>query len=128
MNQNRKITLLDIKQALKDSRFRDTLPPNLTEEVQKFLKNPACACNMPLYKKIMAECADQVKQYFPNTEITNLQEEVQKLADNKFSVINCSIDELENKLRKLGAGRKQIAIARYEDQVTVIINDLDFIY
>jgi len=128
MNQNRKITLLDIKQALKDSRFRETLPPILMDDVQKFLKNPGCACNMPLYKKIMAECSDQVKQYFPNTEIQNLQEEIQKLADNKFSVINCSIDELENKLRKLGAGRKQIAVARFEDQVTVIINDLDFIY
>ena len=128
MNQSKMITLLDIKQALKDSRFRDTLPPNLIDEVQKFLKNPGCACNMPLYRKILSECSDQIKQYFPNREITDIKEEVKKLSENKFSVINCSIDELENKLRKLGNGRKQIAIARYEDQVTVIVNDLDAIY
>jgi hypothetical protein len=128
MSQNKTITLLDIKQALKDSRFRDTLPPDMMEEVHKFLKNPGCACNMPLYRKILSECSDQIKQYFPNREISNIQEEVKKLAQNKFSVINCSVDDLEGHLRKLGVGRKQIAISRYEDQVTVIVNDLDVIY
>ncbi len=128
MNQNKKITLLDIKQALKDARFRESLPPSLLEEVQKFLKNPGCACNMPLYRKIITECQDQVKQYFPNTEVSNIQEEIKKLAENHFTVINCSIEDLEQKLRKLGSGRKQIAVARYEDQVTVIVNDLDIIY
>ena len=85
-------------------------------------------CNMPLYRKILSDCSDQIKQYFPNREISNIQEEVKRLAQNKFSVINCSVDDLESHLRKLGIGRKQIAISRYEDQVTVIVNDLDVIY
>jgi len=127
MNQS-KISLLDIKQALKDSRFRDTLPSNLTDEVHKSLKNPSCACNMPLYRKILKECGDQLRSYFPTRDLIDIDEEVKKMAENKFSVINCSIHELEEKLRKLGVGRKQIAMSRYGDQVTVIVNDLDVIY
>lgn len=128
MIQHKKVTLLDIKQALKDSRFRSSLPPELSEELQKYLQNPSCACNLPLYKKIITECKDQVSQYYPNKEISNIEEEVQKLAENNWSVINCHIDELEKNLRKLNVGRKQIAIARYEDQVTVIVNDLNVVY
>lgn len=128
MNQNKTVTLIDIKQALKDSRFRESLPSSLSEDVQKYTRNPGCACNLPLYKKIITECRDQVKNYFPNKEISNITEEINKIADNNWSVINCSIDELESKLKKLSTGRKQIAITRYEDQVTVIVNDLDIIY
>jgi hypothetical protein len=123
-----KITLLEIKQALKDSRFRETLPPDLTEEVHKFLKNPACACNLPLYRKIMRDCGEQLRSYFPSRELGNIEEEAKNMAENKFSVINCSVHELEDKLRKLGVGRKQIAISRYGDQVTVVVNELDVIY
>ena len=50
------------------------------------------------------------------------------MADNQWSVINCSIDDLEKQLRKLGPGRKQLDIARYEDQVTVVINELDIVF
>jgi hypothetical protein len=50
------------------------------------------------------------------------------LAKNNFSIINCSIGELEDRMKTLAAGRKQIAIARYEDQVTVIVNELDQIF
>jgi hypothetical protein len=46
---------------------------------------------------------------------------------NNFSVINCSIGELEEKLQSLKGGRKQISMARFEDQVTVIVNDLDIV-
>lgn len=127
MNQN-KINLLEVKQALKDSRFRETLPPDLTDEVQKFLKNPSCACNIPLYRKIFKDCGNQLRAYFPNRELENIEEEAKKMAENKFSVINCSIHDLEEKLRKLGVGRKQIAVSRYGDQVTVIVNELDVIY
>ena len=128
MIQQKKVTLLDIKQALKDRRFRESLPFTMAEEVQKYLQNPSCACNLPLYKKIITECKKQVEDYFPSREISNLNEEVKKLADNNWSVINCHIDELESYLKKLSTGRKQIAIARYEDQVTVIVNDLDVVY
>ena len=122
------ITLLDVKQALKDSRFRDTLPKSLTEDVQKYISNPGCACNTPLYRKVLKECQDQLKSYFPSRTVSNIEEEISKLAENNWSVINCHIDELEEKLRKLPKGRKQLAMTRYEDQVTVIVNELDFLY
>lgn len=122
------ITLLDVKQALKDSRFRDTLPKSLTEDIQKYIGNPGCACNTPLYRKVLRECQDQLQVYFPSRTISNVEEEIKKLAENNWSVINCHIDELEEKLRKLPKGRKQLAMTRYEDQVTVIVNELELIY
>ena len=39
-----------------------------------------------------------------------------------------SEDESWEILKKLKPGRKQISMSRYEDQVTVIINELDVIY
>ena len=60
--------------------------------------------------------------------MVSVDEQVSKLSQNNFSIINCSITELESKLRSLSPGRKQIAISRYEDQVTVVINELDFVY
>lgn len=122
------ITLLDVKQALKDSRFRDTLPKSLTEDIQKYISNPGCACNTPLYRKVLRECQEQLQVYFPSRTISNVEEEIKKLAENNWSVINCHIDELEEKLRKLPKGRKQLAMTRYEDQVTVIVNELELIY
>jgi hypothetical protein len=40
-------------------------------------------------------------------------------------VINCNVNELSEELRKLGPGRKQVDVARFQDQVTVIINHLE---
>jgi len=122
------ITLLDVKQALRDSRFRDSLPKSLTEDIQKYLNNPSCACNTPVYRKILKECSEQLKAYFPNRPLSNVEEEIKKLAENNWTVLNCHVDELEEKLRKLPKGRKQIAITRYEDEVTVIINELEVLY
>ena len=55
-------------------------------------------------------------------------EEAKKLAENNWTVINCKADELEERLRRLPNGRKQLAIARYEDLVTVVINEIDVVY
>jgi hypothetical protein len=125
---SRPITLMDVKQALRDKRFRDSLPENFKEDINKFLNNPGCACNMPIYKKVMNEAKQQIQQYYPGRPVSQLDEEIKKLADNNWTVINCKIDELEAKLRKLAPGRKQIAMSRYEDMVTVIVNELDIIY
>lgn len=125
---SRSIGLLDIKQALRDSRFRESLPASFKEDIQKYLQNPSCACNVPIYKRVLAEATEQLQKYFPNRSIANLEEEAKKLAENNFSVINCHIDELESRLRKLPIGRKQIAVTRFEDQVTVIVNELDILY
>jgi hypothetical protein len=124
----RPITLLEIKQALRDARFRESIPASLTEDLQKYLKNPSCACNTPFYKKILKDCKDQILAYFPGREVGEIESEIRKIAENNWSVINCSVGELESKLRKLGPGRKQIAMSRYEDQVTLVVNELDVIY
>lgn len=123
-----KISLMQVKQALKDRRFREMLPAEMTDDVNKYLQNPGCACNLPIYRRILQKAGEQLKAYFPGHELSDIEEEVKKLAENKFSVINCHKDELENKLRKLSPGRKQLAVARFEDQVTVVVNELDVIY
>lgn len=125
---NKPVTLMDVKQALRDSRFRESLPKEFAEDLRKYQQNPGCACNVPLYKRIMTSAKDALQAYFPNKSIISLEDDAKKLAENNFSVISCGIDELEGELKKLPVGRKQIAIARYEDQVTVIVNELDFIY
>lgn len=125
---SKKINLLEVKTALKDSRFRLSLPKSFEKEVNEFLNNPGCACHVPLYRKILKECKEQLCKYYPEAEIQDPDKELQKLAENQWIVINCNINELENKLRKLGPGRKQLDIARYEDQVTVIVNELDIIF
>lgn len=126
-NENN-ITLADIKKALKDSRFRLTLPKEMVPDLEKFLDNPGCACHAPLYRKIAKECREQLQKYYPNMEVPDEEKELNKLAENHWSVINCHISELETKLGKLGPGRKQIDVARWEDQVTVVVNELDFIF
>lgn len=122
------IGLMDVKAALRDSRFRTSLPNHFQEDLQKYLQNPGCACNVPIYKKIMTEAKEELQSYYPNRSIANLDEDAKRLAENSFSVINCGINELESKLKLLPKGRKQIAVARYEDQVTVVINELDILF
>ena len=70
---SRKIGLIEVKKALKDSRFRQSLPKSLEKEVDEFLNNPGCPCHVPLYKKIIKECAEQLEKYYPSSEIGNLK-------------------------------------------------------
>jgi predicted house-cleaning noncanonical NTP pyrophosphatase (MazG superfamily) len=125
---NQEISLLDIKTALRDKNFRDKLPKHLEEDVRKFLQNPNCTCNFKIYQKIYREAQKEIKEFFPSKEYKNLDQSLEELAKNNFSVINCSIGELESRLKSLPPGRKQIAIARYEDQITIIVNELEIIY
>lgn len=127
MNKN-KITLQDVKKALKDLRFRLALPKDMGPAVEEFLNNPGCACHTPLYRRVIKECADQLSRYYPGMEVPEHDEDIKKLADNHWSVINCHIDELEGRLSKLPPGRKQLDVARWEDQVTVVINELDIVF
>lgn len=124
-----KIGLLEIKQALKDPRFINSLPKDMSEDVRKYLAQPGCGpCNIDFYRKILKFCTTQLREYFPNREIGTNEEEDKKLKENNWSVINCNIKELESELRKLPPGRKQIAMSRYQDQVTVIVNEVDVLY
>jgi hypothetical protein len=123
----RKVGLLDVKAALQDERFRDTLP----EEIQKEFKDISCSscpANTSFYQRILREHRSQLQEYFPTREVADIREENKKLAENNWIIINCHIDELESKLKKLPPGRKQLDLSRYEDQVTVVINEIDVLY
>jgi hypothetical protein len=144
------ISLSDIKNALRDPSFIATLPDALHGDVQKYMSNPGCTCNMAIIQRIVKEAPDQLKAYYPTKDIAGANDAVKEMnanmpkiehsapqnqqvnqqaqipaTINNFSVINCSIGEVEERLKALPPGRKQIAMARYEDQVTVIINELD---
>ena len=127
----RRINIHDVKQALLDERFRKTLPDDLLDDVQKFLKNPGCACNHPIYMRVMQKARGELSQYFPTKDTPTkeqIEQDFDKLAKNNWEVINCSIQELSSRLKKLRHGRKQIDMARHQDQVTVIINHLEEVY
>ena len=82
-------------------------------------------CALPIF---LNKAQDKLKAYFPQGEIVNEEEDLNKLAKNNYHVINCHINDLASNLKRFPEGRKQIAIARFEDQVTVIINELDLLY
>lgn len=127
----KRVSIHDVKQALLDERFRASLPEGLNEDVTKFLKNPSCACNHPIYLNVMRKAGKQLTEYFPAKETPEPEEfekEINRLTKNEWQVINCHINELTEKLRDLGPGRKQLDIARFQDQVTVVINHLEGIF
>jgi hypothetical protein len=120
----KKVTLLDVKQALKDERFRKSLPDHLLPEVQKFLQNPSCPCNLPIYKLVLAECQQQLVQYFPSRVPSDPAEEALRLSQNQWTVVNCKVEALESELRKLPPGGKQVALARWTDEATLVTNEV----
>ncbi len=115
---------MDVKQALMDQKFRISLPESLKLDVQEFLSNPGCSCNHKIYRKVMKVGHKELADYYPTKEKIDPEKEV-SLPRNEFTVINCHIKDLEKKLKGLPPGRKEIAITRFEEQVTVIINDLE---
>ncbi len=121
----RKLSILDVKQALYDERFQK-LFPELKDDIDKAIKDPGCACNRAIYLKFFVY-KERLEKFFPNRAVESVEEEQTKLAENHWQVISCPISELESRLRKLPPGRKQIAVARYEDQVTVVVNNLDIL-
>ena len=121
-----KIGLMEIKQALNDGRFRNLLPVELREDLAKYLQCPTCPAHVAFFRKIALQASKQLQEYYPGAELPDDKAEEQKLAENNWLVINCTITELETRLRKLGPGRKQIAVARFEDKVTVVVNELPF--
>jgi len=127
----KRVTVHDVKQALLDQRFRDNLPEELQDDIQKFMKNPGCKCNHTVYRNVMLKAGKELANYFPTKEAPT-EDEVEKetslLSKNNWQIINCSIYELSDELRKLGTGRKQLDIARFEDQVTVVVNHIEELY
>jgi hypothetical protein len=121
MNQiKRKLGILDVKQAIFDERFQK-LFPELKEDIDRVIKDPTCSCNRSIYLKFF-QYKDRLEKFFPNRYIEPVEESI---AENHWTVINCHVTELEGKLRKLPPGHKQLAVARYEDQITIVVNHLD---
>lgn len=126
------ITVLDVKNALSDDNFRKSLPASLQDDVNKYMQNPNCSCNLKIYQKLMSEARPQLQSFYPSKNIVDIAPPAVAATENKrpvnvnrFSVINCSIGELEGRMQSLPPGRKQITLSRYEDQVTVLINELE---
>jgi hypothetical protein len=120
-----KITIQDVKTALKNPSFRKTLPIELKDDVAKFDRNPNCTCNLNTYVKVLKLASKQLRDWFPNKEMMNPDTDIAPIQQNNWTVINCTKDELEQKLKELPPGRKQLAISRYQDEITVVVNDLD---
>lgn len=119
---------MDVRQALHDERFRN-LFPELRHEIDKLLKQTNCgSCMVPLSRKILNDYPDKVQEYFPNRKVVRPDDEAKALAENHWTVVNCHVDELEGHLKKLPPGRVQLAITRYGDQVTCVINELMIVY
>lgn len=122
----KKIGYREIKQALNDGRFRDRLPVELKDHVAKYLHNPGCNCNRPFYVKLIKEYPSYLLEYFTDYELPEVAELPDKNVEmNDWTVINCHIDDLEKELSKLPMGRKQIATARFQDQITCVVNSLE---
>jgi hypothetical protein len=111
---------------MQDPKFRRTLPEILKEDVHKYEQNPSCPCNLPIYRNILRHGVQQIREYYPGQPIVDPDKELAKLAENHWTVFSCHIDDLEKMLKTLPIGRKQLAIARWQDQVTVIVNELEF--
>jgi hypothetical protein len=142
----KKIGLMEVKQALRDGRFRDKLPIEIRPDVAKFLQNPGCPCNKPTFKKVLKIAAKELLEYYGDEAEINLEEvaESENVAEMpkglfakennhppfmnfefNYTVINCHIDELAKQLSNLAKDTpKQISVARYEDQVTCIVNEI----
>lgn len=120
----KKISIKEVREALKNSDFRKSLPPELKNDVQKYEQNPNCPCNMQIYRNILKIAGEQLKAFYPSQEVMD-EKDLPFVQENNFTVINCKTTELEQELKKLGVGRLQISAARYENDVTVIVNHLD---
>src|SRR5581483_11074571 len=110
-----KLTVMDIKQAIWDERFR-ALFPEFEKQFEAFFKKPGCGCNMNFIRNVMKH-KDRLKQYFPTKDIELAEE---KDAENDYIVINCQVDELADRLKKYTAGKRMVAVARFRDKVTVV--------
>lgn len=116
------ITKSLIIKSLWKREFRD-LFPELKSDIDVFLQNPGCKCNEPLYNTILQQ-TDRLKRYFG--EEMRIKEKVvtaETLRQSTF-VLNVDIHELQGALRKLPVGPKSISLARFQDQVTAVVQIL----
>jgi hypothetical protein len=124
----KEITVESVKKALLDRKFRN-LYPDLEKDMDKWMDNPGCKCNIPLYNTILSDIEILKKYFGSDIVITSppLPEDNSSDQINHWTVFNGSVNDLEKFLNDLSSGPKQVAVARWEDQITVIVNDPDFI-
>jgi len=116
------ITTEVLKKALRDHGFRG-MYPELSAEMDKWISNPDCQCNAPLYNTLLSDI-QRLKRYFgEDIVVAEPAIAVEPEQINRWQVINCKVDELEAILQGLSHGPKQLAIARFNQDITVVIND-----
>ena len=134
------ITIADIKSALNDAAFRETLPPELNEDVAKYMQNPGCGCNVKVFQKMLTVANQQFAAYFPAKNVVKaLEHYAQQAATQpqqppkpitvpapmmrtRHVVFNCHVDELQVKLDQLSSmeNRTNVTISRSGDMVTAV--------
>lgn len=119
-----KVSIQEVKEALRDSKFRLSLPEELKDDIRKYEQNPNCPCNLEIYRRILKFGSKQLREYYPGKEVVNPDTELPPLQENRWTVVSCHINQLENELKKFQFGRFQIAVARWEDQATIIFNEI----
>jgi len=140
-----KITIADIKSALNDETFRATLPPELNEDVAKYLQNPNCGCNVKNYQRMLTIGNEQFAKYFPNKNVVKALEHYAQqppappqptkeitatipVMKTRHVVFNCHVDELQSKLDQLSnlETRTNVTISRSGDMVTAVATITSF--
>lgn len=116
----RPVTLMDVRQALRDQRFTE-LFPELSDEITKAQQNLTCgSCAVPVARKILAEYSDRLGTYFPGRPVVQPADEKKSPAAVP-RVYNGPCDGLEAWLRKLPHVPAQVTAARWQNECTVIV-------
>jgi len=109
-----KIGLVEVKQLLQYNLNFRLLFPEFKDEINKFVKCTNCENNGSLLRKILNH-KDRIEKF-----LSDKNENVPKLQD-EFKVINTGIENLEEELRKIPIGSRVESLARFDNNVTVII-------
>jgi hypothetical protein len=67
-----KITIADMKAALNDEEFRKTLPEELKEDLEKYLRSPNCGCNVKSFQRILSVGSEQFAKRYPEKVVQSL--------------------------------------------------------
>jgi hypothetical protein len=121
---SRPVTLMDIKLALRDHRFRE-LFPELKSELDRAIAQPHCgSCSTPVAREILRRYGSRLADYFPGRPILS-ENGVSGDTDYHWKVYNGACAELEDWLRKLPPGSaKQVAIARDGTDCTCVVGEV----
>lgn len=58
------ITIADLKKALHDRTFVESLPEVLKEGHERYMKAPGCNCHLPFFKRVLEDARKELKEYF----------------------------------------------------------------